>query len=232
MISYLDFNFLVHGLFNTIVLAFFSIIGSMFLGTILGALRYSKAPILSWIAVAFIEITRSIPLILFIIFIHFTISPIVYQNFTASLGAFSLEFQSAIIALVLFTSAYVAEIIRSGLNSIESAQINSAKSLGLNKLQMLKYIILPIAISRMVPALVTQFISLAKDTSLISIIGGVIELTRSGEIIYERTHQEFQVLLVVAFLYFIVCFGLSCLSKKLEDKKVLFSSFGRFLSID
>lgn len=205
-----NFDFLMKGLFITFKLAFISVSGSLILGTILGVLRYSRLFLISWLAVAYIEAVRSIPLILFIVFIHFGALP--YLT-----GEPSSFFVSSCVAFIIFTSAYIAEIIRSGLNSVERGHIDAAKSLGLNKFQRLTYIILPLAVTRMTPALVSQFISLIKDTSLASTIG-LIELTRSGEIIYERTFHESEILIFIAFIYFVICFGLSKLSRIWETK--------------
>lgn len=205
-----NIDFLIKGLLVTIKLAMVSVTGSLLLGVIIGVLRYSKLFLISWLAVAYIESVRSIPLILFIVFIHFGALP--YLT-----GEASSFFDSSCIAFIIFTSAYIAEIIRSGLNSVERGHIDAAKSLGLNRMQRLSYIILPLAVSRMTPALVSQFISLIKDTSLASTIG-LIELTRSGEIIYERTYHEFEILIFIAFIYFVICFGLSKLSRVWETK--------------
>lgn len=209
---------LLNGLRITVLLGFLSGVTSLVLGSFLGIARYSRIFPLNAAAAAFIEITRSIPLVLYIVFIYLTYSPLL-----ASINIFhddifgSLEFQSAYIALSLFTSAYIAEIVRSGLKSVERTQVQAAKALGLTMFQRLKYIILPCAISRMMPALVSQFISLVKDTSLASVIG-LIEFTRSGEIIYERTYRETEILALIAVTYFVICFGMSRISKKLEKR--------------
>lgn len=211
-----NLEFLAQGLKVTVLLGVSSGITSLFLGIVLGILRYSKIFPLNVLATAFIELTRSIPLILYIVFIYLTCSPFL-QQFSVLESLFgSLEFQSAYIALSLFTSAYIAEIIRSGLKSVEKDYVDASKSLGFSFRQSLKYVILPIAINRMIPALINQFITLIKDTSLASIIG-LIELTRAGEIIYERNHQELEVLTVIALVYFSVCFFISLISKKIEQ---------------
>lgn len=205
-----NFDFLMKGLFITLKLALISVTGSLIVGMFFGVLRYSKIFFVSHLATAYIEGVRSIPLILFIIFIHFGFIP----YFTGIPASF---FDSSCVAFIIFTSAYVAEIIRSGLNSVEKGNIDAAKSLGLNAVQRLIYIIFPPALSRMRPALVSQFISLIKDTSLASTIG-LIELTRAGEIIYERTYHETEILIFIAFIYFVICFGLSKLTKLLEPE--------------
>jgi len=197
-----NFYFLMQGLGITLKVAFISIMLSMLFGTILGVIRFSKIFILSRIVGLFIDITRSIPLILYIIFIHFSISPYLYghADFLRYIGIDCLEMYSAIVAIVAFTSAYIAEIIRSGLQSIEKEQIMAAKALSLNSYQIIKYIVLPQAITRMKPALCAQIITLVKDTSLASAIG-LIELTRATEIVYETSLHEFELLLFVALVY-------------------------------
>ena len=99
-----------------------------------------------------------------------------------------------------FTSAYIAEIIRSGLASVEKQQILAAKALGLNSFQVVESVILPQALVSMKPALCAQIITLIKDTSLASAIG-LIELTRASEIVYETSFHEFQILAFVALVY-------------------------------
>lgn len=205
-----NFGFLMKGLEITIKLSIISIIGSLILGIFFGILRYSRILFISWLATAYIELIRSVPLILFIVFIHFAVMPYIF-------GRSPSFFVSACVAFIVFTSAYVAEIIRSGLNSVEKSHIDAAKSLGFTYSQSLSFIILPLAISRMMPALISQFISLIKDTSLASTIG-LIELTRSGEIIYERTHHVFEILIFVALVYFVICFTLSKLNRIFETK--------------
>lgn len=194
--------FLMQGLFVTLKVSVISIILSMLLGTFLGIIRFSKIPVISILVASFIDITRSIPLILYIIFVYFSFAPYLYDHasYLNFIGINSLEMYSAIIAIVAFTSAYIAEIIRSGLESVEKEQILAAKALALNNLQIIKNIILPQAITRMKPALCAQLITLVKDTSLASAIG-LIEFTRASEIVYENSLHEFQILLFVAFVY-------------------------------
>lgn len=202
-----NFPYLMQGLWVTLDLAFISIIFSMALGTCLGILRYSRIPVITTMVGLFVDITRSIPLILYIIFVHFSISPPLYEHVHALkyIGIESLEMFSAAISIVLFTSAYIAEIIRSGLESVAKEQILAAKALALNNFQIIQFIILPQAITRMKPALCAQFITLIKDTSLASAIG-LIEFTRASEIVYETSFHEFQVLTFVAFTYISINF--------------------------
>jgi len=218
-----NFDFLMSGLLITLQVAGISIAGSLIIGMILGVLRYSRIFPLNIFAAVYIESVRSVPLILFIVFIHFGFLPFLLDRFGFLMLVLNkpvLFFQSACIALIIFTSAYVAEIIRGGLKSIEKGHIDAAKGLGLNYFQRLFYVILPLAISRMTPALVSQFITLIKDTSLASTIG-LMEFTRTGEIIYERTYHELEILIFIAIIYFTICYSLSVLSRKLESSRYL-----------
>ncbi len=196
------------GLWMTIKLASVAIAGSMLVGVVFGIARHTKFPVISWIATAYIEFVRSIPLILFIVFVHYGFLPNLLKIQTNF-------FLSSAVALIIFTAAYIAEIVRGGLKSIERGHIEAARSIGLNYFQMMTYVVLPLGLSRMTPALVSQFIALIKDTSLASVIG-LIELTRAGEIVYGRTFHEFEILLFIVMVYFIICYSLSLLSRKLE----------------
>lgn len=219
-----NIEFLLKGLRITLALGLLSIFFSLILGTFLGVLRYSKIPFISQLCTVFIEITRSVPLVIYIVFMHFTLSPFLYSAdgfLTHIFGSSALEFQTATIALSLFTSAYIAEIVRSGLKSVEASLVLASKSLGLTYVQRLRYVVLPISFKRMAPALISQFISLTKDTSLASVIA-LIEFTRAGEIIYERTHQELEVLLFLAIIYFVICYSLSLFGKRIESSRKVF----------
>ena len=206
-----NFDFLMNGLALTLQVALIAITGSLILGVLLGVVRNSKLAPFNWIATAYIEIIRSIPLIFFIVFVHFGLLPYLF-------GESSSVFLSSCVALIIFTTAYMAEITRAGLKSVEKGYVDAARSLGLSYFQRLRYIVLPIALSMMTPAFVSQSTSLIKDTSLASIIG-LVELTRSGEIIYERTYHELEILIFIALIYFLICSGLSFVSKKLEFGK-------------
>lgn len=211
--------FLLNGFKVTIILSFYSIIFSLILGIILGVVRFFKIPVISFLCACFIELTRSIPLILYIVFIHYTISPYLFNtyNITSYLGLNSVEMQTALISLTLFTSAYIAEIVRSGMENIDRQQIWDAKSLGFSTLQTIKYIVLPVVLAKSLPSWIAQFASLIKDTSLVSVIG-LVELTRASEIISEITRKDFIIMLFTLFTYFIICFVLSKLAQYLNKK--------------
>ena len=213
---------LAAGTLVTLKLASLTIVFSLILGTLLGTIRYLKIPVLSQLVTALIEFTRAIPLIMYIVFIHYTISAYIFYNLHLKdlLHLNSTAMQSGFLALILFTSAYIAEIVRGGFNSIDKEQIFSAKALGLTSRQTMQYIFIPIALYRMLPSLLAQFVTLIKDTSLVSAIG-LVELTRAGEFIYETNHKELEVLLFVSLIYFTLCFLLSRLAKHISQKPFL-----------
>ena len=195
------------GLLYTVILAGTSFMGGLVLGTLLGGLRAEQPPVLGKLAAIYIELLRGIPLILFIVFMHYGVMSVFLErpNF----------FVSALVAFSLFEAAYIGEIVRSGFRSIKQSERDAAEALGLAYPVQLIYVYLPLVFSRMMPALVGQLITLVKDTSLASIVG-VVELTRAGEIIYQQTYNDLEILLLQAFIYFVVCYSLSKISRRWE----------------
>lgn len=203
--------FLLKGFGVTLKVAFISIILSFIGGGVIGILRYAKIPVLSVVLAVFTETVRNLPLLLIIFFTYFAL-PEVGIKLPVTIAA--------IVALAVFESAMLSEVIRSGLNSIERGQIEAARSSGLNYLQTLTYIILPQALRRMVPPIVSQFISLLKDTSLAVIIA-LPELTHNAQIIYgQKNGYVIPMILIIAFMYFTVNYCLSLIARKLEVKNV------------
>lgn len=195
------------GLLYTLVLGLVSFAGGLLGGTLLGLLREENKGVPGRLAAFYIEVMRGIPLILLLVFIHYGLMPLLFRH--------SNFLTSSILAFILFESAYIGEIIRSGLKAVSRPEREAAISLGMNYPKQLVHVILPLAYSRMMPALIGQFITLIKDTSLASIVG-VVELTRAGEIIYEQTYHDLEILLFVALVYFVICFTLARFSKRFE----------------
>lgn len=195
------------GIMMTLSLSLSGFAAGLALGTILGITREELPGPLGKAAALYVELIRGIPLILFLVFVHYGLMPLVVDR--------PDFFISALTAFTLFEAAYVGEIIRGGLRSITQSERDAARSLGLTHRQRMQHMYLPLVFSRMAPTLVGQFISLVKDTSLASIVG-VIELTRAGEIIYEQTYHDFEILVFQALAYFAVCFSLSRMAARLE----------------
>ena len=203
------------GLVLTFYLSFVAIILSFIFGSILGIARWSDIKIAKIPATIFIELFRAIPHIMVIFWVFFA-TPIIF-SLIFGIKVTSSALTSAIIAFTLFESAHIAEIVRAGLNSMPKGQFEAAKTLGMNNWQTFTLIILPQAYRRMIPALVSQFVSLFKDTSLVYVIG-VVEFFRAATIINNRIYMSFEILSLVAIIYFICAFTLSQIANYLEKK--------------
>ena len=200
---------LLSGFVNTLKLAVLAIAASFVLGVVAGALRMSRSPYLHYPAVLYIEVIRGVPLIMVIFWFYF-LAPILagrpLDNFT-----------SALIAFIVFEAAYLAEIVRAGIQSVPLGQVQAAISTGLTHRQAMGHVILPQAIRNMIPALVTRFIVLFMDTSLAYIIG-YRELTRVARIIAEREFRAFEVYTFIAIVYFVCTYAMSLLAGRLERR--------------
>ncbi|MEV5025364.1 amino acid ABC transporter permease [Paenibacillus sp. LPE1-1-1.1] len=206
-----NLRFILEGFYMTLKVAFISIILSFVLGSIVGTIRYMKVPVLSPILGLLVELLRNLPLLLIIFFARFALPDVGIQ-----LG----PVYAAIVALTLFEGAMISEIVRSGLHSIEKGQIEAARSSGLGYMRTLWHIVLPQGLRRMVPPLVSQFISLLKDTSLAVVIS-LPELMNQSKIVIGQSNQYvIPVLLLAAILYFTVNYALSIIAKRMETKVV------------
>nr|WGD91602.1 amino acid ABC transporter permease [Bacillus subtilis] len=204
--------FLWDGFLVTLYVAFISIILSFFFGLIAGTLRYAKVPVLSQLIAVLVETIRNLPLLLIIFFTFFALPEI----------GIKLEITvAAITALTIFESAMLSEIIRSGLKSIDKGQIEAARSSGLSYTQTLFFIVMPQALRRMVPPIVSQFISLLKDTSLAVVIA-LPELIHNAQIINGQSADGsyfFPIFLLAALMYFAVNYSLSLATRRLEVRQ-------------
>jgi putative glutamine transport system permease protein len=199
--------FLLDGLLVTLEVALLAIVFSFVFGTILGILRYTKIPVLSHLAILYIEVIRNIPFLLVIFFGYFGLKQLDIDLPITT---------SVIISMTIFTSSLIAEIVRSGLNSVERGQTEAARAQGLSYIQTLWHIIMPQGFKRTIPPMVSQFVSLIKDTSLAVAIS-LPELTHNAQIIYNKDfNATIPLLLTVAVIYFVINYGLSQLSRKLE----------------
>jgi His/Glu/Gln/Arg/opine family amino acid ABC transporter permease subunit len=202
--------YLLSGVKFTVALAFLVIVLGTFIGVILGLMRLSKSRLVRYPAAFVIEITRDTPIIMQMFFIFFGLP---------ALGIRLNTFPSAALAMSLFAAGNTAEIVRGAIDSLAMGQFEAAKSLGMNYLQMMVYVIIPQALRRMLPPMMGLFTTLIKDTSLAAIIGA-FELTRAGQEIIERTFRSLEIYLVVAALYFIICYPLSYYTRKVEKGRV------------
>ncbi|MGC9325699.1 MAG: amino acid ABC transporter permease [Desulfomonilia bacterium] len=206
------------GLALSIILALGGIFFAFWVGIVFGLMRLSKRWYIRYPSIVYIEIIRGTPLLLLIFWFYF-LAPVV-------LGRPLPEARSTLVAFTVFTGAYVAEIVRAGIQSIAKGQMEAARSSGLNYRQAMTYIILPQALRNMIPSFVNQFVSLTKDTSLAYIIG-VQELTRAATQVNNRTlNAPAEIFFTIAVIYFIICFALTQTSRYLE-KKLSYKTAGK-----
>ena len=211
------------GFHLNILLAVVGIVASFPLGVLLALGRTSSYPVIRIACIAYIELIRGVPLIT-ILLMAWLVLPAFLPSFSvpvlapSGLDRMELVYR-AMIALTLFSAAYVAEAVRGGLQAVPRGQIEAARALGLGTASTLAFIILPQAIRAVIPALVGQFISLFKDTTLVFIIG-LTELLRAGRAAAEGQLQfagrEMEMLLFVGLVFWTVAFSMSRLSQRLE----------------
>ena len=206
------YQYILSGLLNTVVMAFFAVIIGIILGLIVSIIRNDyevnkKHKILNFISKMYVEIIRGTPVILQLMIIYYVIFKSVNINIILV----------GIIAFGINSGAYVSEIIRSGIKSIDKGQMEAGLSLGLKYKQVMKLIVLPEAFRNILPSLGNEFITLLKETSVGAYIG-IIELTKSGDIIASRTYDYFFPLIIVAIVYLILTLSLSKMVNVMERR--------------
>ena len=204
VLSPTNLTFLLNGLGLTLYLSAIIIVLSTLLGTILAIMRNGKNAPLRWIASIYIEFVRNVPNLLWI----FTIFLVFQLKST----------QAGLTAFTVFTSAALAEIIRGGLNSIDTGQTEAGLSQGFTQFQILIYIILPQAIRKMLPSIISQFVTVIKDTSLLYSVIALQELFGASQILMGRNFETtavFTLYVAIALVYFAINFAISSFSRYL-----------------
>lgn len=201
--------FLWQGMQLSLLLTFLAICGGIFFGTILALMRLSGLLPLSLIAATYVNLIRSVPLIL-VIFWFFFLVPL-------AVGRPIGGFYSALIAFVLFEAAYYSEIIRAGIQSVAVGQVHAGKSTGLNYWQIQRYIVLPQAFRNMIPILVTQGIILFQDTSLVFVVS-LRDFMTATSIVARTEGRLIEMYLFAALVYFVICYAGSLLVRQLETR--------------
>jgi glutamate/aspartate transport system permease protein len=208
-------KFVVKGFWFSIQLTIIATIGGIILGTILALMRLSGKKFLSAPAAIYVNGMRSVPLVMVILWFFLLVPAGFYAAIPG--GTNNRAEISAIITFVAFEAAYFSEIMRAGIQSISQGQVNAGRALGMTYSQNMKLIILPQAFRNMVPILLTQTIILFQDTSLVYAIGAYDLLkgfSTAGKI-YGRPEEAY---LLAAVVYFVMCFGLSYMVKRLQTK--------------
>ena len=212
-LSWINLRFLLQGFWVTIEVSVISIILSFVIGLALGLIRFTridaKTTRISKVVGLIIDIIRNLPLLLIIFFSYFGL-PVMGIRVDAV--------QASVIAMVVFESAMIAEVVRSGIMAVDPGQMEGARSNGMTYMQAMTHVVLPQALTKMIPALLSQFVSLIKDTSLATIIV-LPELLYHAEIIYnQNTNYMIPMYLAVAVMYFIICFALSSFANYLSKR--------------
>ncbi|AQA22682.1 amino ABC transporter, permease, 3-TM region, His/Glu/Gln/Arg/opine family domain protein [Rhodococcus sp. MTM3W5.2] len=200
---------LLKGLWMTIVLTVVSLAIALVLGLIFGFLRVSHRKVLRAIGVTYVDIFRGTPLLVQAFFIYFGIP--------AALGFQMPAFTAGVITLSLNAGAYITEIIRGGIQSVDKGQMEASRSLGMNYMASMRKVVLPQAVRTMMPSFVNQAVITLKDTSILSVIG-IAELTQTGKIIIARNFESFNMWLIVGIFYFVIIMALTKLSDRLEKR--------------
>jgi len=194
---------------GTLRLAIPAIVFGFILGTLVGLARLSRSRWLNWPAKIYVEFFRGVPLVMVIFWFWFMIP--------AMAGKSLPEYSVALTAFVIFEAAYLAEIVRAGIQSVPRGQVEAATATGLSKSRLMRHVILPQALRNMIPALVTQFIVLVKDTSLASIIG-YVDLTKAAQIVNNREIRPFELYLFIAVVYWLCSYSMSSYARHLESR--------------
>jgi glutamate/aspartate transport system permease protein len=209
-------QFVVKGFIFSIELTVIATIGGIIFGTVLALMRLSGKKFLTVPATIYVNGMRSVPLVMVILWFFLLVPASFYTTFGAWGANYRAEI-SAIITFVAFEAAYFSEIMRAGIQSISRGQVNAGRALGMTYAQNMKLIILPQAFRNMVPILLTQTIILFQDTSLVYAIGAYDLLkgfSTAGKI-FGRPEEAY---LLAAVVYFVICFGLSYMVKRLNSR--------------
>lgn len=204
-----NLGFLLEASWLTIYLSFISFLIALFLGVVVGTLRSYKIHwLLNLFLSSYIEIFRGTPLLIQLFFIYYGLPQV---------GISMSSHEAAILGLSLNFGAYMSEIVRAGIQGVDKGQAEAAKSLGMNNLQILVYIIYPQALKLSLPSLTNTYAAILKDSSLVSVLS-ITELTRAGQLIYVRTYEPFEIYLTLGVFYFVMTYSVSLISKKIEKR--------------
>lgn len=201
--------YLVAAMGKTLELTFLSLVFAAVIGLFFGLLNVSKNRVLNIIANAYIDCIRGVPLIVLAFFVYFGIPMAIGVRLDALVAG--------IISLSMNAGAYMAEIVRAGIQSIDKGQMEAARSLGLSYGKAMRKVVLPQAIKTMIPSIINQFIITLKDTSILSVIG-FPELVKAGQIVIARNFETFKMWAIIAVMYLIVITILSRVARALERK--------------
>ncbi|WP_035051515.1 amino acid ABC transporter substrate-binding protein/permease [Carnobacterium pleistocenium] len=200
---------LLKGVGRTLLLTITAFIIATILGVVFGLFSASPNKTLNWIAMIYVDILRGIPLIVLAFFIYFSIPQFLNIQIPA--------YVAGVITLSLNTAAYIAELVRGGIQAVDTGQLEASRSLGLTYNTSMRKVVLPQAFKIMIPSFINQFVITLKDTSILSVIG-IVELTQTGKIIIARTYSSGNMWLIVGLMYIIIITILTKFSNYLERR--------------
>jgi len=201
--------FLWQGLQLSLLLTFLAVLGGIALGTLLALARLSGIKPLALVAAAYVNLIRSVPLILVIFWFYFLVP--------LAVGRPIGGFYSALIAFVMFEAAYYSEIMRAGIQSVKKGQVHAGQATGLGYWQIQRFIVLPQAFRNMIPILVTQGIILFQDTSLVFVVS-LRDLMTASSIVARTEGRLVEMYLFAALVYFVICFSGSLFVRRLQAR--------------
>jgi arginine/lysine/histidine transport system permease protein len=201
--------FILEGIWVTLKFVIVSIIFGFIFGSILALFKISRNKLLVFIGDAYTSIFRGTPLILQLMIIYFAIPQLTGYDISA--------FLSAILAFGLNSAAYISEIIRAGIQAVDKGQVEAAKALGVPYRLMMKDLIFPQALKNILPALMNEFISLTKESAIVSTIG-YLDLMRRAQVVGADTYRNFEPLIFVGLIYWLLVMGLTLIGKRVERR--------------
>lgn len=198
----------VQGFWMTLAISTGAIVLGFGFGLLGGLARVSGNPFARQAAALYIELFRGTPLLVQIYISYFCVATVIRFDNPYVIGT---------ITLALFSGAYISEMVRAGIQSVDKGQIEAARSSGLNDWQTMRHVVFPQAMKRIIPPVTGQFVSLIKDSSLLSVIS-VYELTKASEVINAATYKTFEAYLPLAGLYLMITYPLSYMTRRLEER--------------
>ena len=219
----MDFSFIndyylsyIQGAGVTILISFMALLFGFIVGLVACVCKISNKSVLKWIANVYIEVIRDTPLLVQVMIMAYGFPIILGVKYPTMFG-YDDTFTAAVMAMILNSGAYIAEILRSGISSVDKGQMEASRSLGLTYLQSMRYIIVPQAVKNILPALANEFISLVKESAIVAFVG-VTDIMFVAISVKNSTYNGFGPYLFAALIYFVITFTLSKLVGLLEKK--------------
>ena len=198
-------SFFAQGVVNTLIIAAFSVLLGTILGTLMATMRMGKILPLKWLAVAYIEFIRGTPLMVQLMFIFYGLPMIGVKIPEISWIPNFSRFAAGIVAMSMNSCAYVAEVIRSGIQAVDYGQTEAARSVGFSSGEAMRLVVLPQAIKNILPALGNEFVTVIKESSIVSVIG-IADLMYRTKGVIAKTYNSLECLAIAALIYFVLTF--------------------------